>query len=304
MLADQAAHGQKGLFARTVCQFPHPFDGQYKDISNTSLLWRNRSDYIALKDRQAREVKLVGFAKSGRVRDNAKFLGGRGRKRALWVSMLHGELLAEFERMRAASVKLSPIVLRQMTIWLIQRAGPESSFSPTIRINGTSIESKATTRCIQGFMASNNLVIRTQTGKLAVSPAKQAFIEKSIAFHLGCVKRDFESGKLQEDLVENADETHFVFDMDNGHTVGLRGDEQVKYSDVLSGDEGVTMMVRITGGVNASIPPMLVFKNPNSSYPIRGVPTSFRFVTALRKKDGRTEECSRSGCPSPELFVP
>lgn len=76
--------------------------------------------------------------------------------------------------------------------------------------------------------------------------------------------------------MEKADETHFVFNMDNDRTVGLQGDVNVKYADVVSGDEGITMMVRITDGARVFIqPPMLVFKNDNNSYPIRGVSDDF-----------------------------
>ena len=92
-------------------------------------------------------------------------------------------------------------------------------------------------------------------------PGEAVVYRKVLAFHLGELKRGFESGELDEDLVENADETHFVFNMDNGRTVGMRGDEHVKYADVASGDEGITMMVRITGGRNARVEaPMLVSK--------------------------------------------
>lgn len=41
--------------------------------------------------------------------------------------------------------------------------------------------------------------------------------------------------------------------MDKGTTIGLRGQERVKYSDMVSGDEGITMMVGITGGLYAKI---------------------------------------------------
>ena len=64
--------------------------------------------------------------------------------------------------------------------------------------------------------------------------------------------------------MEHADETHFIFNMDNGRNIGMRGPEHVKYADVVSGDEGITMMVRISGG-NARIEtPFLVFKNDRS----------------------------------------
>ena len=102
-------------------------------------------------------------------------------------------------------------------------------------------------------MMANNLVTRQHTGKLAVSREKQEYIEKSIVYHMGYLKRAFRSAELQEEFVENADETHFVFNIDNGRTIGLRGDDHFKYADIVSGDEWITMMVRIKGGPRASI---------------------------------------------------
>ncbi len=49
----------------------------------------------------------------------------------------------------------------------------------------------------------------------------------------------------------------------------------VRYADVASGNEGITMIVRITGGKDAHVEvPMLVFINGKCSYPIQGVPDS------------------------------
>lgn len=60
--------------------------------------------------------------------------------------------------------------------------------------------------------------------------------------------------------------------MDNGKTLGFKGDNHVKYADVVSGGDPITMMVRLTGGPSARIEaPMLIFKNQNRLYPIRGV---------------------------------
>ena len=79
--------------------------------------------------------------------------------------------------------------------------------------------------------------MRRQTGKLSQSPEKQLYLEKAVAFHLREWKRGFESGELHEDLFENVNETHFVLNMDNERTVGMRRDDHVKYGDVVSGDE-------------------------------------------------------------------
>ena len=57
------------------------------------------------------------------------------------------------------------------------------------------------------------------------------------------------------------DETHFVISFDNRRTLGFRGDETVKYADVISGVEGMIMIVHITGGASSRIgTPMLISK--------------------------------------------
>jgi hypothetical protein len=57
--------------------------------------------------------------------------------------------------------------------------------------------------------------------------------------------------------------------MDNGRTLGFRGDTIIKYADVVSGGDSMTMVVRISGGRRSLIEaPMLIFTNGNSRYPI------------------------------------
>ena len=71
------------------------------------------------------------------------------------------------------------------------------------------------------------------------------------------------TGSLKEEDIENADETHFVVNMDNGRTFGFTGDVEVRYADVTSGGEGMTMMVRISGGKDAKLEnPFMVLKKP------------------------------------------
>jgi len=78
---------------------------------------------------------------------------------------------------------------------------------------------------------------------------------------------------LNDDLVENVDETHFIVNMDNRRTLGLRGDDCIKYADVLSGGLGMTMVVRVSGGSNDTIhSPFMIFQNGKYSYPICGCP--------------------------------
>ena len=54
--------------------------------------------------------------------------------------------------------------------------------------------------------------------------------------------------------------------------MGFRGDTIVKYVEVVSSGESMTMVVRISGGHCATIQaPMLIFSNENRSYLIRGL---------------------------------
>jgi DDE superfamily endonuclease len=212
----------------------------------------------------------------GRKKCALKTLGGRGRKRAPWVEWLHEELLQEFERLSSCGVKFSNDVLQ-----LLAKSILENSEHDTFKANyfdpldkkQIEIMSKITYGWVTMFMERFDVVQRKQTGKLLVSSEKQLSIEKNIAYHLGQVKRDFDSGVLDENLVENADETHFVDNMDSKKTLALKGAENVKYADVVGGGEGMTLMVRVTGGVDAKIYALLmIFTNKDRNYPIRGVP--------------------------------
>ena len=109
------------------------------------------------------------------------------------------------------------------------------------------------------FCSKNSIVVRKQTGKVQLSKEKEIYIAKT--------------GVLDENYVENMDETHFVFNMDSGKTLGFIGNKTVKYADVSSGGEGMTMVVRISGGLEAKLEKtMMIFKNMERNYPIKTLP--------------------------------
>jgi DDE superfamily endonuclease len=96
-------------------------------------------------------------------------------------------------------------------------------------------------------------------------------MEREIARHMGVLKRDFESGVLDENCVETGDETHFVINLDNDRTVGAIGETEIRYANVVSGGGGKTMFVRVSGGARAQLRPcFMVFQSPGA-YLIRGV---------------------------------
>ena len=288
MREEFSREGRKHLFAKTVREFPILFAGNYKaNLENASTWWSKREALADLSIPGRRLGNLVGMASKGRRRLNVKAFAGRGRKRELWVADLYVALRSEFDRLHALDVKLSPSFLVCAAKHLVDTADERCSFAAPVAAHKKAIRERITVRWVQNFMQVHDLVIRRQAGNLATSPAKKIYIEKTVAFHLGALKRGFDSGSLQDYMVENADETHFVFNMDNGRTIGFRGQESVKYADVVSGGEGITMMVRLTEGVRAKIEaPMLVFINQNCSYPIRGVSDDVPGVSYRSGKKG------------------
>jgi hypothetical protein len=81
------------------------------------------------------------------------------------------------------------------------------------------------------------------------------------------LQKGFQIGIFDENLIKNIDETHFVINMDNGRTLGFRGDITVKYADVISSGDSMTMVVRISGGRRSLIEaPMFIFTNGNNRY--------------------------------------
>ena len=203
----------------------------------------------------------------------AKARHGRGRKMEPWTVALHEALLEEFERLRKLGMKFSPRTLSMLAKHMISHSSNEA-FYPTLRsgVHNKLISELITSAWTHRFMEKHSIVLRRQTGKLMLLPEANLMVEKRVAFFLGTLAREFQNRILIEDNVENADETHFVFNQDDGKTLGFRGDCEVKYADVTSGGEGMTMMVRITGGNLSLISnPFMIFKNKDSNYPIRGV---------------------------------
>ena len=112
-----------------------------------------------------------------------------------------------------------------------------------------------------------------------MSPEKTREIRAAVAKHLGELKRGFESGDLNEYCIEDIDETHFVINFDTGRTLGFVAETPIKYAEVVSGGEGMTMVVRLSGGPSARVrPPMMIFTNASASHQIQGVPANIGCV--------------------------
>ncbi|OWZ21184.1 hypothetical protein PHMEG_0004301 [Phytophthora megakarya] len=174
---------------------------------------------------------------------------GASSERNPWVEWLYPRLLEEFDRLRKLGVKYEPPLLLQLAKQILSD-NTDGYNSRSVNDKGALIINKITSRCVQTFMEAHQIALRTRSGKKHLSAAKILHIEKCVAFHLGELRQGFADGSLDEDAIENIDETHFVVDFDNGKTLGFSGEKHIKYADVVSGGEGMPMV---------------------GNYPIRGV---------------------------------
>lgn len=278
MIETNDREGPKHIASKAVKHFPLLFrTSPNADIMRAMRIWKQRDHYQI----QDGNIKRRGVASCitrktshGFKQVRLKAHEGRGRKRAKWVDHLHQDLHAEFDRMRKAGVKFSLSTIRLLALRLIEESSNGIYGKGLIDKNsGMRHEDKIDLRWVQAFADRYRIVSRSQSGKLQLSPAKQLEVEQEVARHLGKMKKGFESGEYDENHMSNADETHFIINMDNGKTMGFCGDKEVKYADVTSGGEGMTMLIRLSGGRKARIePPLMIFKNKTRSYPIRGVP--------------------------------
>ena len=117
-------------------------------------------------------------------------------------------------------------------------------------------------------------------------------IERYVAFHLGILSRRFASGVRYESSIGNADETHFLINLDNHRTLGRCGENEFKDADFVSDSEGTTIKVRISGGRDAIIEnEFLVFQNKHRSYPIQGMAyDKYGFHIARPRRDECLEQ--------------
>ena len=111
--------------------------------------------------------------------------------------------------------------------------------------------------------------------------------ERLISYHLGKLMREFESGNLNENFVENMDETHFLYDLDDHYSITRRGSKSVDYTAVVSGGTGMTLALRLSGGPNSKLEaPFFIFKNENANYPIAESPDNVPGVSYRTQRSG------------------
>ena len=293
--------GRDRLMAKTVDRFPQTFNTNRKaDLQRASRYWKKRDEILSTTETPKVFVALVtdvpqlsccclsNFIRTDEIfafqamtqvqqgvrkRKNAKAINGRGRKRSSWVAWLHREMTAEFERLLNIGVEFSSSTVMLLVQNILAR--PDSLYrSDYIPEDGLHrpISERITHRWIQTWRERHDVILRSPTGKPAVSDVKQIYMERCVAYHLGQLRIGFMNGELNEDEVHNLDETHILLDQAMTKIYGFKG-KGVKLNDVVSGTEGMTLVLRVSGGASAKLhDPFLIFANKASSYPIRGLP--------------------------------
>ena len=253
-----AVEGIQCIASKVVNKFPVLFRGTCNaNLVRASWLWRLRSDFTeangeVLCGGKTMSVTCVSCNEFKRVYVKAR--SARGRKRGPWVLALRRDLVDEFERLRKLGVKFNLQNWRALGVHIVEQSC-KSSYSRNFVDPRTELPIlMSISACwIQSFTGRFRIMTRSHTDNLLTSPAREGFIEKNVAFHLGNLCSQITSCQLHKHDIGNADETHFKINYDNGRTLGFMGDEEVKYADVVSSGEWMTMVVRLSGGFAANI---------------------------------------------------
>ena len=269
MVQDAEINGENKVISRAVRKFPKLFRQSTKaNLQKSSRWWKSRHNLLQNTQPKSTYRMQQGVTK----KKHCKALAGRGRKRAAWVLFLHDELVEEFRRFSKAGVSFDSSMLRNVALDILDSS--DSVFNSTYLdpVDNKPIKEKITCRWIQSFLERMQIVLKVPSGKPLLNDKKTEFVHRSVAYHLGIVCTRFREKSLDPDMCENIDETHLIIDMKKPRVLGFKGEGSLKYADVVSGGESMTLALRISGGVDSRLhPPFLIFQNDRRSYPIRGV---------------------------------
>lgn len=139
------------------------------------------------------------------------------------------DLRSQFDCLHCIGVKFSLQTLRALAFQIVNSSFNKSYHGGTMH-PGTeiSITAKIKSQYLQSFCKIYGIFSRALISKLQLSPTKEELILKEVAFHLGFTCLALRFGELHEDNVENADETRFLINMENGRSLGFKGEKDVK----------------------------------------------------------------------------
>lgn len=199
-------------------------------------------------DKMSNDLYMPRATRSGLLLRISKTASGRGRKCAAWVVQRHEDLLDEFCRLQSCGVKFNSSFLLLVATKIVIDA-TDGPYGRTMREpkSGKLMSEHFSRKWVERFMAEKDIVCCVLMGKRSPSAQKTDSIESEVVFHLGFLKRGFSKKMFDVDCVFNADKTNYSVNLDDGHTLAMKGNTEVKYSDVVNGDMGMTIMVMIEG---------------------------------------------------------
>ena len=262
--------------------------------------------------------------RGGDTRSPTKALPGRGRRRAKWVSSLHTALLKEYERLHATGLKIISSILQSVAKELVKKAPSESDFEKEVNAqDGVPILNKINARWIDQFMYAHEIILRwtpnrtnrrsltvntnslnngtnsvnnngsvppTNTGTGTSGGGRRALLETHVVFHLGELKRGFENGTFDDNIMESAGDVRFIMNLPSGRSLGLsehelREEDIPSLSSVTKGTvtvpeksderlegEKVSVLIRMRSGEHAKVEvPLVIFSDPFRTYPLEGI---------------------------------
>lgn len=327
MIDHSAIHGETNIKSKAVRRFPRIFTGSEKAaLQKASRWWKSRHSTLALRDPDVRTGSVTAHMRGGAIRSPLKALPGRGRRRAKWVSSLHKALLKEYERLHVTGLKVSSSVLQAVAKELVAKAPSQSEFGiETKAQDGVPIVNKINARWVDQFMHAHEIILRwpgIRTRRINPGTAgsggvtsnmtgggRRGPLEKHVAYHLGQLKRGFDDGTFDDDMMESAGDVRFVMNLPSGRSLGLEEgelrDEDISAlsshtsgthvdninpstadssaagssstlpplpgSDEKDGEQ-VSVLLRMRAGIHGKIEvPLVVFSDIYRTYPLEGV---------------------------------
>lgn len=150
------------------------FAGNTKEKLQKAIRWyAQRTNTLHMKIYGKRTINMTISSTRRNKRFHFKSFRERGRKRAMWVSALYEELLKEFDILRSTGVKF---ILLQHSRHLIASSDTKYPLHYSLFQNGKPIVESLSSRWVQNFMCVSGIVLRSQTGKLMVSPLNKSHI--------------------------------------------------------------------------------------------------------------------------------
>ncbi|KAL0228713.1 hypothetical protein GEMRC1_013333 [Eukaryota sp. GEM-RC1] len=175
-------HGYSSLYAETPRHFSSLFNSNnYKaNVQKISRWWKQKDTLVS---EYGNTTKVVTSRQSSIRRViRRKAFDGRGRKQAEWVAWLHNLILEEFFRHSKAGLNISKALLIEFGLEILHNSEHDVFNAGYIDPNDKqqqAISQKLNDAWIQNFVVKNNIVIRKQTGKLALTDEKSEELNKA-----------------------------------------------------------------------------------------------------------------------------